>query len=89
MNQQTELLENTKINVKEITDLRKMKNTLTAKVAENDKLCLRIRAEWTEDVEYWKCQIEETVNREKLILATEVCQLRDLLLARQDEFDKL
>jgi len=66
-----------------------MKNTLSAKVAENDKLVIRIKAEWAEDVDYWKGQIEETVNREKLILATEVCQLRDLLLARQDEFDKL
>jgi hypothetical protein len=89
MNSQSELMENTKINVKEISDLRKAKLTLSQKVAENDKLILRIRAEWAEDVDYWKGQIEDTVNREKLILATEVCQLRDLLLARQDEFDKL
>jgi len=45
-------------------------------VAENDKLILKIQAEKTEEVEYWKGQIEDTVNREKLILATEVCQLR-------------
>ena len=53
-----------------------------AKSSENDKVILRIRAEWAEDVEYWKGQIEDTVNREKLLLATEVCQLRELLLAR-------
>ena len=47
-------MENTKINVKEISDLRKAKLTLSQKVAENDKLILRIRAEWAEDVDYWK-----------------------------------
>jgi hypothetical protein len=89
MNCQSELIETTKINVKELSDLRKCKSTLSLKVAENDKCIIKIRAEWAEDVDYWKGQIEETVNREKLLLATEVCTLRDLLLARQDEFDKL
>jgi len=82
-------MENTKINVKEITDLRKFKVTMTAQHAECDRAMLRCRAEWSEDVDYWKGQIEDTVNREKLVLATEVCQLRELLLNRQDEFDKL
>lgn len=89
LNSQAELMDNTKINVKEITDLRKMKLSLSAQVAENDKAMIRLRAEWSEDVDYWKGQIEDTVNREKLVLATEVCQLRELLLNRQDEFDKL
>lgn len=89
MNSQSEIIEVTKINVKELSDLRKAKSSLSIKVAEHDKLIIKIRAEWAEDVDYWKGQIEETVNREKLILATEVCTLRDLLLARQDEFDKL
>lgn len=79
---QIELMETTKVNVKEISDLRRQKDLLTRKCTENDKVILRIRAEWAEDVEYWKGQIEDTVNREKLLLATEVCQLRELLLAR-------
>jgi hypothetical protein len=54
MNCQSELIETTKINVKELSDLRKCKSTLSLKVAENDKCIIKIRAEWAEDVDYWK-----------------------------------
>lgn len=54
MNSQSEIIEVTKINVKELSDLRKAKSSLSIKVAEHDKLIIKIRAEWAEDVDYWK-----------------------------------
>jgi len=44
----------TKINVREITELRRTRDQMKIKITELERSGIRIKAEWVEDVEYWK-----------------------------------